>query len=178
MTMMIKVHRFNKYFLPALAMALAVVVAGCQSSKAKKKMTATLIELHLEANQDSSSDHMPITISRDPPVVINVEKEGFVDGGDVAEARVVEDALGFKLQLQFNWRGTQLLESATAANRGKRIAVFCAFGPTRWLGAPQIRNKISDGVLTFTPDATREEADRIVKGLNEVAAEIKKKELL
>jgi preprotein translocase subunit SecD len=176
MTMKIKVHRFNKYFW--LTLVLAVAVAGCQSSDGKKKKIATILELHLEANQDSSSDHMPISISQDPPVIINVEKECFVDGADVAEARVVEDALGFKLQLQFNWRGTQLLESVTAANRGKRLAVFCAFGPTRWLGAPQIRNKISDGVLTFTPDATREEADRIVKGLNEVAAGLKKKELL
>jgi len=176
--MMIKVHRFNKYFWLASVVALAGAVAGCQSSSGKNKKISTLIELHLEANQDSSSDHIPITISQDPPVVINVEKECFVDGGDVAEAKVVEDAVGFKLQLQFNWRGTLLLESVTSANRGRRLAIFCAFGPTRWLGAPMIGKKISDGVFTFTPDATREEADRIVKGLKAVAAAIKKKELL
>lgn len=175
---MITVHRFNKYFVTGLTLALALAVAGCQSSGRKKKELATILELHLEANGDSSSDHMPITISHEPPVVINVEKEFFVDGADVEEAKVIEDATGYSLQLKCTWRGTQLLESVTAANRGKRIAVFCAFGPARWLAAPLIRNKISDGVLRFTPDATREEAERIVKGLNEVAAGLKKKELL
>lgn len=176
--MMITVHRFNKYFATALALALTLAVAGCQSSGKKKKEVATILELHLEAYGDSSSDHMPITISHDPPVVINVEKEFFVDGADVEEAKVVEDNGGFKLRLKFTWRGTQLLESITTANRGKRIGVFCAFGPARWLAAPLITRRISDGIYQFTPDATREEGERIVKGLNEVAAGLKKKELL
>jgi hypothetical protein len=34
--------------------------------------------------------------------------------------------------------------------------------------------RISDGVLVFTPDASREEADRIVLGLNNVAKEAQK----
>lgn len=174
--MMIQVRRFNKYF--ALALAAAVATAGCQSSGHKKKEVATVLELHLEANGDSSSDHGPITISQNPPVSIDVIKEPFLDGADVEQASLIEDTLGFKMQLKFNFRGTLLLESVTAQSRGKRIAVYCVFGPVRWLAAPQIRNKISDGLMLFTPDVTREEAERIVKGLNDVAAGLKKKELL
>ena len=43
-----------------------------------------------------------------------------------------------------------------------------------WLAAPLIRRPIADGVLTFTPDASREEAEKIVKGLNNVTEKIKK----
>jgi hypothetical protein len=36
-----------------------------------------------------------------------------------------------------------------------------------------IRQRIADGVLVFTPDATRAEAERIVSGLNRVAELVK-----
>jgi hypothetical protein len=39
----------------------------------------------------------------------------------------------------------------------------------RWLAAPRITGRIADGRLEFTPDATRDEAERIVHGLNRVA---------
>ena len=42
----------------------------------------------------------------------------------------------------------------------------------RWLAAPRISQRIKDGVLVFTPDATREEAERIVRGLNNVAIKL------
>ena len=34
---------------------------------------------------------------------------------------------------------------------------------------PRIATRITDGVLAFTPDATRAEAERIVRGLNNAA---------
>jgi hypothetical protein len=33
---------------------------------------------------------------------------------------------------------------------------------------------ISDGIIEFTPDASRAEADRIVRGLNNLVAKVKK----
>ena len=35
--------------------------------------------------------------------------------------------------------------------------------------APAVSKRISDGLFVFTPDASREEADEIVMGLNNVA---------
>jgi hypothetical protein len=43
---------------------------------------------------------------------------------------------------------------------------------SRWLAAPVIPRRISNGVLTFTPDASREEADLIAIGLNNVAKKV------
>ncbi len=37
---------------------------------------------------------------------------------------------------------------------------------------PRINRRISNGELVFTPDATREEAERIVKGVNNVSKKI------
>jgi hypothetical protein len=37
-----------------------------------------------------------------------------------------------------------------------------------------IARRLTDGVLVFTPNATREEADEIALGLNNVAKKVKK----
>jgi preprotein translocase subunit SecD len=169
--MMIKFKRFNTYLCLAAGLLLA---AGCESDSKTKNFTA--IELHLEVNADGAGDNETVTYFRNPPITVNVDKEPFLDTPDVEAAKVMDDLGGFKIVLKFNWRGTQLLSSMTAGNLGKRIAVFCVFGQNRWLAAPVTKKAITDGVFSFTPDATREEAEQIVKGINEVAAEIKKNE--
>ena len=69
-----------------------------------------------------------------------------------------------------------VLDTITAANRGKRIVFFAQFGPKdaalqRWLAAPKIVGRVSTGRFVFTPNATREEADQIALGLNNAALE-------
>jgi hypothetical protein len=76
--------------------------------------------------------------------------------------------------VQMNPQGTRLLEQYSLAGRDKRAAIFSNFDQVRWLAAPKLSRRISDGVLVFTPDCTREEADRIVRGLNNLAKQIKK----
>ena len=82
----------------------------------------------------------------------------------------------FSIQLKFNWHGTLVLQTFTSQYIGKHIAVYCVFNKKRWLAAPQVQRGITDGTFTFTPDATHEEAERIVKGLNNFAAAVKKKD--
>lgn len=173
--MMFKSVRFNTYLCFALALLFA---CGCrtpeQKEKKKKDKESTLIELHMEVNRDEASDTETVAVNRDPPINIVVSKEPFIDTADVEEAVLVEDLGGFAIKIKFNWRGTQLLEGMSTAERGKRIAVFCTFGPSRWLACPVIPRRITDGVLTFTPDASRQEAERIVRGLNNAAKKLKK----
>ena len=47
----------------------------------------------------------------------------------------------------------------------------------RWLAAPVISRRISNGVLTFTADCERDEADQLVTGLNAAYKEIHKHDL-
>ena len=68
--------------------------------------------------------------------------------------------------MQFNRQGSWILERASVMDRGRHLAVFGDFGEARWLAAPLITDKNSSGRLTFTPDCTRAEAERFVRGLN------------
>ena len=97
----------------------------------------------------------------------------------MSDARVVDVVGGFALRIAFGRRGGYLLEQATGSNRGKHYVVFSQFpslqdpkvNQSRWLAAPLIGARLSDGALFFTPDASREEACQIARGLNNVAKE-------
>jgi hypothetical protein len=174
--MLIRVLRFNTYLLPALALALS---AGCQSDKAKdpavggKKEEASL-RLHLEVNADGSDRNAPVSIGREHPFLLNVEKTAFVTEFQIENASVVDGLGGFSISILFNKQGTFLLEMQTTANKGKHLAISAEFGEMRWLAAPLITRSLADGKLVFTPDATRAEAERIVSGLNRLAERVRK----
>jgi preprotein translocase subunit SecD len=178
--MMIKPARFNIYLCATLALALA---CGCQlhgdkdSKEKKEKKEVSTVSLHLEANPDGISDIVPVSIYRSQPIEVSMTKEPFLDSRMLEEAKLVEEPGGlFSIRLKFNWEGAAILDSTTSSNPGRRIGVYGDFKEKRWLASPLIRQRISDGVFKFTPDATHEEAERIVRGLNNVAKEIKKGE--
>ncbi len=169
--------RFNIYFL-AVVMGVG---CGCHTTKhrdkAKKDKDASTVRLYLEVNPDGSDRNMPVTIFRASPVSITINKTPFLTEGDLEQAKLV-DTVGIpSIQLKFKWPdGMRMLEMVTTSYKGQRIAVFSQFGPgmERWLAAPQITKQVTDGVFSFTPDASRAEAERIVKGLTNVVQELKK----
>ncbi len=178
--MIIGVKRFNTYFL---AMLMFAFFCGCQSPESKKKSQLSTLGVHLEASADGTSSGEEISVPRNAPVRMIVEKGSFLTQNNVTEARILDAVGGFGLRLQFDRRGTWLLEQYTSGNGGKHLAVFSQFisppeeklNKGRWLAAPRINHRISNGVLIFTPDATREEAEQIVLGLNNLARQLKKK---
>ena len=181
--MMIQPRGFNIYFL-LCAMALVMLSPGCKTTPEKKKeqdekKLATVLHLHLESRADNSVHQEVISVIRDNPVKITVQKTPFLNEANVAEANVVDGIGGFSLSLKFDRRGRLLLEQFSTANIGRRIAVYAQFGEglkeSRWLAAPLIHKRVGDGVFTFTPDASREETDIIVKGLNNVAKKVQGK---
>jgi hypothetical protein len=166
--MRICINTFNTYLLVTLF--AASVASGCKSFGRKKE--ATTLRLHLEVATDGSDRNEPVPIYRANPTFVNVEKQPFLNEGTITKASVVDVMGGFAIFVQYDRKGTWLLEQYTTANKGRRIAVMSQFGQVRWLAAPVITKRISDGAFVFTPDATREEADRIVRGLNNVAKEM------
>jgi preprotein translocase subunit SecD len=168
--MKIRWYRFNIYLALAL---VAAAVCGCRTSpESKNKKLLSTLRLHLETNRDTTGFNEAVPIYREHPFMVTVEKMPFLNESNVTEARVVDVVGGYVLRIQFNHAGTQLLEQYSASNRGKRIAVFSQFGEklseVRWLAAPVIARRVSDGVFIFTPDASREEAEQIALGLNHV----------
>ena len=177
--------RFNLYLLLSCA---ALLAAGCKTAddskkdtrtKEEKKLTASL-HVHISVTPDSMDFSMPVTVFRAQPMTITVDRSPILTEAFISEAKVVDDKGAFMLQIQFEKRGVWMLEQYTTTQQGKHLVIFSQFGPklkeSRWLAAPTITRRISNGVLTFTPDATREEAELIAKGLNNVAEKIRKDE--
>ena len=171
--MMIRWNRFNIYLASALAI---VMVCGCQTPESKHQKELSTIRIHLETVPDSSNRSQQVPVYREHPVTINIEKAAFLTEADVKDAKVVDVMGGFAIAVQFNRQGKWLLESYSTANRGHRYAIFSQFGEeikkARWLAAPIFSQHILDGLIIFTPDATREEADDIVLGLNNVSKKL------
>ena len=99
-----------------------------------------------------------------------------LDENHVVAATVEEQHGGFVIRIKFNRQGDWILERATVMHRGKHLAIHSDFGVSRWLAAPLITGKNSTGEMVFTPDCTREEAERFARGLNNVVKKINHKE--
>ncbi len=169
--MMIRVFRFNTYLLLVAALVLA---AGCKSDKPAGKpkygrKDHSSLRLFLEVNPDGSDRTETVLIGRERPFPMHVEKQPFLTEVNIEKAAVVEALGGFSIAVQFDKEGGWLLEQYTTGHKGKHMAIAAEFGQMRWVAAPRMTERIADGRLVFAPDATREEAERIVHGLNRVA---------
>jgi hypothetical protein len=161
---------FNIYLL----VLLVVVVFGCKTTEEKKhSKEASTLRLHLDSGRGSHNSG--VTVYRQAPIRVDVEREPFLSEIDLDDASVIDLPGGFGIRAQFNGHGALVLEGVTVAHKGQHIGVQSDFGERRWLAAPVITRRISNGDFVFTPDATREEADRIVRGLTNVIAKIKKR---
>jgi Preprotein translocase subunit SecD len=167
--------RFNIYFLCAIALCFC----GCQSPEKKREKQISRLALHIEVVPDMSEFSQSITLFRTKPVVVHIDRSAFLTEAHVAEAEIVDDMEGWALAIKFDQRGTWLLEQYTTTSPGKHIAIFSTWGldkkEGRWLAAPVITRRISNGSLRFTPDCSREEAEEIVHGLKNLARQVAKK---
>lgn len=176
--MMIRRHPFNIYLLAALA---APFLGGCQSDAYLLRKQLSTLRVHIEVHPDGSERVQTVPIYRAHPVSVVILKTPFLTEANVAEASVVDQPGGFALRIKFDRQGTWLLEQYSS-DRGKHFAIFSEFvtGPRdkkaqgRWLAAPIVSQRIKDGVLSFTPDATREEAVNIALGLSNIARRMEK----
>src|SRR5436190_4114062 len=177
MTMKIGTFRFNTYFAVALA---ALLAAGCASSKSdpdeagkkKKKRQEVVLKLHLEINADGTERVGTATVGRSAPFTISVEKKEFLNELQVVKAGLLDSLGAYSIALQFDKKGSWILDQYSTANKGRHIAVWAEYGEVRWIAAPKITQRLSDGRFIFTPDVTREDAEKIVDGLNYVAEKI------
>jgi preprotein translocase subunit SecD len=172
--MKIRLHRFNTYLL---ASALLFGLGGCTSSGSKDAKELAALRLHLEVNPDGTENNSAVLVGRSTPFLVNLNKEPFLTEYKITSASLVDSYGGFSLSVKFDTEGSWIIEQYTTANKGKRVGVSAIFGQAqepRWLGAPRIIQRITNGVFVFTPDASRKEADRLVAGLNNFADKVKK----
>jgi len=179
---------FNTYLI-ALVLAAG---AGCKSPEQRKQdKTLATLRLHLEVPADSTA--APANIQRVlgksegaeiAGVKINVNDLAFLDEAFVERAEVMDTRDGgFALQIGYVEHGRLVIETVTTEYPNRRIAILSRWGvedtgTQRWLAAPIINGQISDGVLLFTPNTTREEANEIALGLSNVVKKRKKQSAL
>ena len=156
------------------------VLCGCQTDKKSKETSA--LRVHIEANSDDPGTSQAVSVPpRDDPVLITIEKEPILTEANLIQSRVIDSHGGIAIQIQFDESSTLVLEQYSAANPGKHFVIFGQWGEKaaagRWLAAPLITHRIAGGILSFTPDMSHEEADRLVLGLNNVSKKIIKGQL-
>jgi|SRR5665213_1962376 len=166
-------RRFNLYLLLLLALTLA---GGCALFKKEKSAPLGTVRIHVESSANLPDKEKTISVVRSNPVLVTVSPDPFLSEANLLAARLLEVPGGFAIQLKFNETGGWILEQTLAANPGKHLAIFGQWGDTpadsRWLAAPFIARRIADGILTFTPDMSREEAQQFVDRLNNSAKKI------
>jgi hypothetical protein len=168
--------RFNFYFLSAVCLLVALG-SGCQSTERKKSKQLATFRVHLESSSEAPEQTEMITVFRNQPLDLRIQKSPFLTEGNIAGAKLIESLGSFSISVQFDRQGTWLLEQYTTANLQRHFAIFSQFVPPgeeklnngRWLSAPKIIKRNNSGLLIFTPDASREEAEQIVSGLMHVA---------
>lgn len=157
-------RRFNIYLLAALS---ALLFCGCATHK-KKKDPVTGLRVHAQAKENTTFTRK-IKVFEHAPIEMQVDQSTLLTDAEVSNARVVDALGGFALIIKFDKRGQWLLDEHSSLNIGRHLAIFVQYGEksekARWIAAPIISNRISDGALIFTPDVTREEAELIAKGL-------------
>jgi hypothetical protein len=166
--MKIRRLRFNIYL--SIGILAALLASGCHSVPADKKPPKKgygVLRLHIETNVDGTDKNGTVMIGRREPFPLNVNKLPFIEETQFARVSRTDDGMGgFGLSVQLDRQGTWLLEQYTVAKKGRRIAVFAELEDFHWIAAPVITKRITNGVFAFTPDASREEVDKLVLGLN------------
>ena len=147
-----------------------------KAKKAKKPKPLDKIRVHVEAKRELPERSLPAFVGRSNPLHFNCEKIPILNESHVENALLVDQPGGFQVRIRFNSMGTKLLESYTAAAAGRHLCIVADIdGEGRWLAAPLVRQRIGDGTLSFSPDASREEMERLVTGLNEMVRKEKKR---
>jgi preprotein translocase subunit SecD len=158
------------------ALALVCLFSGCKSPEKKKEVKHakedTMLKLHMEKDRDDKPDQADVPIYRQRPIMVHIDTNELLNNYDIRNASIVETEGGFAIRIEFDEHGKRVLENITAREAGRHFVIYAAFPEVRWLAAPRINRRISNGELIFTPDATREEAERIVSGINNVSKKI------
>jgi len=168
--------RFNIY-LVCLTAALAMTWAGCTSPEARRRDRVHYTELWLYEGMPQTfidtNKSMAIAVANIP---LLVKKSPFLTEEHLDEAEVIDSpGGGYAMQLRFDDHGRYQLDAFTGSHRRQHLVIFARYGLRKekdevplkeaWLAAPLITRQVNDGILTFTPNATKVELYSILDGL-------------
>jgi len=180
--------RINHFLQLVLAgMLLAMGCASTPDEKQLKKDKKDVAQLRVyreaadfqgRAAELGSLGVSKATIGRSEPFVMGVLKDAVLDERDVKSARVLDQPDGsFSIGIEFTTHGGLVLQMNSLAVQGQHLAVAARWSDGtnvigRFIAAPLIRRQLDKGAMVFTPDMSRDEANRFVRGLNNVAIKL------
>jgi hypothetical protein len=160
---------FNLFLLAALAL-----LAGCDTLGHKKEPLAQVsIYTSVPPGAIQTGSTETVSVLRSDPVQVTIDKRPVLTEQNLVAAKVIDTPEAPAIELKFDPMGTVVLEQCSATNPGGHFVVYGQWGKDlknkRWLMAPLITGRMHDGILSFTPDMSRDEATNFVQGLNNVA---------
>ena len=166
---------FNLYLLLFVAIMLAAA-GGCKSDKDTGDKHLASLRIHVENRAQLPGEGKTISVIRSNPVLVTINVEPVLTEANILKATLLDSPVGYAVEIQFDEMGTLQYEQYTAAYQGKHLAIFGQWSDeatnSRWLAAPLITQRVRNGVLAFTPDASHEEAKQLVIGLNNMAKKL------
>ena len=172
-TMRVYRLRFNLFLMLA---ALLPLLGGCESLMGHKEEHLATVAIYVSASNTESAfkgSTETVSVLRSDPVQVTIDKQPVLTEGNLVAAKIVNTPDAPGIELRFDPMGTVVLEQYSATNPGGHFVIYGQWGKDlknrRWLMAPLITGRINDGILSFTPDMSRDEAVEFVQGLNNVA---------
>ncbi len=164
--------RFN------LFLALAVLLAplcGCALFGHKDGPQAAM-RIHIAVAPDNVTTMggaETVKVLRVDPVEVTIDKQPILTEANLVAARLINTPDAPAVEVRFDENGSWILQQYSASNPGGHFVIFGQWGKKlndgRWIAAPLIAHRIDDGILSFTPDMSRDEAQLFVEGLNNAA---------
>ena len=164
--------RFNLF----LWLAALPLFGGC-AFMGHKDEAVSAIRIHMAVALDTSSGgknspEQTVSVLRAEPVQLTVDKQPILTEENLVAVKMVNTPEAPAIELRFDENGTWILEQYSAANPGGHFVIFGQWGKdlknSRWLAAPLISRRINNGMLSFTPDMSQDEATNFVEGLKNV----------
>lgn len=147
-----------------------------RTRKSKKPKPVKHVRVYVETRHDIAERSLAATVGKSNPMAFQVEKLPILNEVHVEQAALIEEAGTYQVQLRFNSLGSRVLEAYSAGAVGRHFVIMTQIDEeARWIAAPLIRRRLGDGVLRFVPDASREDMQRLVNGLNGEIAKKKKR---
>ena len=154
-------------FLSCLLVLCLLELTACNS----RPKNASLMRMYLPASPAAPpTRRVPVTM-RTPAITLEVDSIPILSEGDLDHVDVTGEGDNFAMRFYFNTHGTIKLDAVSLNSRGQLIVVIIN-GVA--VAAPQLRERIVDGVFQVTPDITRAEADTVTKALNATVEYLKK----
>lgn len=165
--------RFNLFLALTI---LLVPLCGCALfSKKDEPVAAMRIHMEVAPNNAAAAGNaiQTVTVLRAAPVQVTIDKAAFLTEANIVAAKIISTPDAPAVEVRFDENGTWILEQYSSSNPGQHFVIYGQWGKKlkegRWIAAPVVAHRIKDGILSFTPDMSKDEADEFVKGLNNVA---------